>query len=291
MAKDTNQILGHGDDADGIEEYDNPLPDWWVGMFIITIIWAVMYGVTYHFIMGDSQVKQYEQQMADAALRWPAAEGGIAFEMDDELIAEGAEVFTQTCVACHAADLTGGIGANLVDAEWIHGGDPDSIIETVNNGVVDKGMPAWGPILGPRRVQAVVAFIVSKQTEEPITIARPEPTEAVEGTLADAGTDIADAGTDAAEADTEALIEVDDPIAAGEEVFMTNCVACHAADMTGGVGPNLIDDEWIHGSSLEDIRTVITEGVPAMGMISWGPILGDQKIDWVTQFVHSKTAE
>ena len=82
-----------------------------------------------------------------------------------------------------------------------------------------------------------------------------------------------------------------DPSITGESIFLQNCVACHGADMTGGVGPNLIDDEWIHGGDLPTITRIITEGVPEKGMISWGPILGEQKIELVAQYVHSKTAE
>jgi cytochrome c oxidase cbb3-type subunit III len=66
MAKETNQVLGHGADADGIEEYDNPLPDWWLGLFLLTVIFGIGYGVNYHFIAGDSQAKRYEAEMARA---------------------------------------------------------------------------------------------------------------------------------------------------------------------------------------------------------------------------------
>ena len=65
MAKETNQILGHGADADGIEEYDNPLPDWWVGMFIFTIIYGIGYAINYHFIADDSQEKRYAVMMEE----------------------------------------------------------------------------------------------------------------------------------------------------------------------------------------------------------------------------------
>ena len=71
MSKDTNELLGHADEADGIEEYDNPLPDWWVGLFWITIIWALGYTVHYHFIGNRSQVNDLAMEMAAAEARWP----------------------------------------------------------------------------------------------------------------------------------------------------------------------------------------------------------------------------
>ena len=55
MSKDTNELLGHADEADGIEEYDNPLPDWWVGLFWITVIWAFGYTIHYHVIADERQ--------------------------------------------------------------------------------------------------------------------------------------------------------------------------------------------------------------------------------------------
>ncbi len=55
MSKDTNRVMGHADEADGIEEYDNPLPDWWLGLFWLTIVWAIGYTAHYHFIGNRSQ--------------------------------------------------------------------------------------------------------------------------------------------------------------------------------------------------------------------------------------------
>ncbi len=278
MAKETNQVLGHGADADGIEEYDNPLPDWWLGLFIFCIIYAIGYSANYHFISQDSQEKRYEVMMAEAAKQWPVKEGPVAVSMDAESIQAGSDVFAQTCASCHNADLTGGIGPSLVDAEWIHGGEPEQVVATITNGVSDKGMPAWGPILGPKKVQQVAAFVLSKKGTGGGKTAQADTQGGQDGTPAN-GSD----GTAAA-----------DPAAGsvtGKQIFEQNCVACHAADMTGGVGPSLVDDEWIHGGTLEEITATITNGVPEKGMIQWGPVLGDEKIALVAQFVHSKGAD
>ncbi len=292
MAKETNEILGHGAEADGIEEYDNPLPDWWLALFAMTIIWAPIYGISYHAIAGNSQVGRYNQEMADAAVRWPENNDEIAFVMTDEMVAEGEGVFTQTCVACHGADMTGGVGANLIDAEWINGSAPEAVIRTISEGVPAKGMPAWGGILGTEKVQAVAAYIVSNRDPNVVDLAPAEPIiAAVETEVApveDGGVDATDNAGDAVQV---AAVEVLDPSITGETIFATNCTACHAPDMTGGVGPNLIDDEWIHGGDLESITAIITDGVAEKGMIAWGPILGPAKIELVAQYVHEQTAE
>lgn len=269
MAKMTNETLGHAEDADGIEEYDNPLPDWWVGMFILSIAFAAVYPIWFH--SGNTQLEQYEREMAAANERWPQNDALAELPTDAATIAEGAEIFTSTCASCHKADMTGGIGPNLVDAEWIHGGTGQDILKTVTEGVSSKGMPAWGAILGPKKVQAVSAFVLSKQVLKPVPAAVATPAPPVENAPEGEGT----AAGDAAALD-------------GEKLFATNCVACHLADLTGQVGPNLVDSEWIHGGSLEEIQATITNGVPEKGMIAWGPILGEAKIEALARYVHSK---
>jgi cytochrome c oxidase cbb3-type subunit 3 len=159
MTRNKDQLLGHGADNDGIDEYDNALPDWWLGLFVGTVVWGVAYAVNYHLVSGDSQVLRYEAELVAAATRWPQS-SHAPIVLDAPTVSAGAAVFAQQCVACHAADLTGGIGANLVDTTWIHGSDPESIRATITNGVPAKGMPAWGPILGPKKVAQVTAFVV-----------------------------------------------------------------------------------------------------------------------------------
>lgn len=155
-----DRVLGHSDEADGIEEYDNPLPAWWLGIFYVSVIYGAIYGIHYHFMGGRSQAGAYEAELAAAAEKWPAPDADALAAADpEELAAAGQAVYQTNCVACHGADLTGGIGANLVDDEWIHGSSFESIQTTVNEGVLEKGMPAWGSILGPQKVAEVSAFV------------------------------------------------------------------------------------------------------------------------------------
>ncbi|MCB9683779.1 MAG: c-type cytochrome [Alphaproteobacteria bacterium] len=257
MSRETNRLLGHAEENDGIEEYDNALPDWWLGLFIFTIIWGIGYAVEYHFVSGRSQAGYYEAEMVAAAEKWPESKPQ-ALAFDDATVAAGKEIFGQQCASCHGAALTGGIGPNLVDATWIHGGEPEQIRATITNGVPEKGMPTWGPILGPDKIAKVAAYVV---------------TEAKKGGSA-APVD----GQVAATGGTE------EPMT-GEAIFKQNCVACHGENMQGLVGPSLVDAEWIHGGTLEDITHTITNGVPEKGMVSWGPILGEEKIGIVAKYV------
>jgi len=170
VSKETNRRLGHSDEADGIEEYDNPLPDWWVGLFWFTIVWAVGYGLWYHVFADRSQVKGLEEEMAAADARWPAQAAASAaaaadFQITPEAVAAGEQVFKQNCVVCHGDHLQGVIGPSFLDDEWLHGGQASDIIHTITVGVPAKGMVPWGGILSPEQINAVAAFVITKHSE------------------------------------------------------------------------------------------------------------------------------
>jgi cytochrome c oxidase cbb3-type subunit 3 len=167
-AQERDQVLGHAAEADGIEEYDNPMPNWWLGLFYLTIVWAVFYVAHYHFIARRSQPAQLAAEMAAADLRWPreaAAAQAATLVISDAAVEAGAGIYQANCVACHGADLKGGIGPNLVDTTWIHGGSPEAILAVITNGVPEKGMLTWGPILGPEKVAQVAAYVVHQNRE------------------------------------------------------------------------------------------------------------------------------
>jgi len=166
MSKDTDRLLGHADEADGIEEYDNPLPDWWLGLFWLTIIWAIGYSAW--FFMGDqSQLRWYESEVAAAEGRWPEqAQAEVAFAYSDAAAAAGEAIYVQNCVACHGAALEGGIGPNLADNEWIHGGQAEQILATIQNGVLEKGMLAWKDFLSPDQINQVGSYVIQQHAAE-----------------------------------------------------------------------------------------------------------------------------
>jgi len=159
-----DKVLGHADEADGIEEYDNKLPTWWLGLFYGSIIFGVAYTIQYHLIGEESQVGSYDAEVAEAAVRWPApdADSLAGNATDPEAIKAGESIYMTNCVACHLADLSGAVGPSLVDAEWIHGGSYEAITDTISVGVPEKGMLSWGPILGSEKVSQVAAFVYSK---------------------------------------------------------------------------------------------------------------------------------
>jgi len=162
MSKDTNRLLGHADEADGIEEYDNPLPDWWLGLFWGAIVWAVAY-VAWFALTDQSQVRWYESEVAAAEARWPEqAQADVQFAYSEDAAAAGEEVWGAFCFQCHGAALEGGIGPSLVDAEWVHGGQAEQILHTIRNGVLDKGMPAWSGTLSPEQVSQVTSYVVQQ---------------------------------------------------------------------------------------------------------------------------------
>ena len=166
MSKETNQVMGHADEADGIEEYDNPLPDWWLGLFWICILWAVGYAVHYHFIGDRSQEGEFQAEMAAAAVRWPVQDAAdVAFAMTPEAIAGGETVYTTYCFVCHGNNLEGGIGQSFLDDVWIHGSSPDEVIHTITDGVPEKGMAPWGAILSAEQINHAAAYVLAKNAE------------------------------------------------------------------------------------------------------------------------------
>ena len=167
MSKESarNQVLGHGAESDGIEEYDNPLPDWWLGLFVGTIIWAGAYAVHYHFIAHRSPVKALAAEMAEARARWPASARPAGVVLSKSAIEAGEAIYKGNCTGCHGVEMTGGIGPNLLDSVWIHGGKPEDIVRTITDGVPAKGMLTWGPILGPEKIGQVAAYVISRNHE------------------------------------------------------------------------------------------------------------------------------
>jgi cytochrome c oxidase cbb3-type subunit 3 len=158
--------MGHADEADGIEEYDNPLPDWWLGLFWLCILWAIGYTVHYHFIADRSQEARFEAEMAAAAIRWPVQDAAdVVFALNPEAIAGGETVYNTYCFVCHGQNLEGGIGESFLDGTWLHGSSPEEVIHTIVEGVPEKGMAPWGPILSAEQINQVAAFVLAKNAE------------------------------------------------------------------------------------------------------------------------------
>jgi cytochrome c oxidase cbb3-type subunit III len=182
MAGPTNdniqdKLLNHT--YDGIQEYDNPMPRWWLLTFAGTVIFSVIYMFNIGPVgNGKGRVADYEADMKAFAAAHPAPSGDLSPEQlnailaDRSLVEQGKTVYTTNCASCHRADGGGLIGPSLADNAWIHGGTPADIYKTVVNGVLEKGMPNWGKLLKPTQLQAVVAYVVALQGTNP---ANPKP--------------------------------------------------------------------------------------------------------------------
>jgi len=157
---------------DGIAEYDRRLPNWWLVTLYASIIFAILYWmVTQHFSRATDETRMAaEMQRIEAAKMAASAnapDDATLWKMSRNavFVDAGRATFQSTCASCHNAALTGGIGPNLVDTVWIHGDKPTDVEKTVNEGVLAKGMPNWGPVLGGKKVSEVVAFILSHHAE------------------------------------------------------------------------------------------------------------------------------
>jgi len=132
------------------------------------MVFAFVYWAYYQaYGFGRSPEKALQIEMAENTARAARHSGVIddaaIWRMSQEppAVAAGKATFETTCAACHKPDLTGLIGPNLVDNQWIHGGKPMDVIKTITEGSLLKGMPAWGPLLGNQKISEVTAFIYS----------------------------------------------------------------------------------------------------------------------------------
>jgi cytochrome c oxidase cbb3-type subunit 3 len=192
-------LLDH--EYDGIREYDNPLPGWWLATLYGTIIFAVLYflNVIPGLGSGKGRIADYDATMTAAQAATQAAAAGhdplagltdaalLAVAKDPAKLALGRTTFATMCVACHGPDGGGIIGPNLTDAYWLHGGRPTDILHTVNNGVPEKGMPTWGKTIPADQVIAVAAYVTTLQGTTPKAPKAPQGVRADSAPPAPAG--------------------------------------------------------------------------------------------------------
>lgn len=170
---------------DGIQEYDQRLPNWWLYTLYGTIAFSVVYWFAYMIagLVPDDNV-QVDAEMARIAAAKMASsidvsDDGKFWEMSRNpvFVEAGKQAYQANCVACHLASLRGksenpaAIGPDLTDTAWLHGGTPKEVYKTVAAGVLAKGMPAWEPVLGQKKSAEVVAYLLSLHREgETITV-------------------------------------------------------------------------------------------------------------------------
>lgn len=173
--KEDDIDLGH--DYDGIRELDNSLPPWWLYTFYLTIIWGLGYIYVFHISdIGMNQKSEYAQEMQFAkeemirqlALKGDAVdETNVTFVDDPALLESGKSIFIASCAACHGAEGQGGVGPNMTDEYWIHGGGITNVFKTIKYGVPEKGMIAWKSQLKPSTIQNVASYILTLKGTNP----------------------------------------------------------------------------------------------------------------------------
>ncbi len=177
MAKPTDELMDHS--YDGIKEFNNPLPKWWLYLFLICILWAVLYMFYYHFAgMGDSQSAEYAKEMkaheemllaknASGTADMILTKADLTVLTDKGSLEAGKEVFMKNCVSCHGKFGEGNVGPNLTDDYWIHGGTFENIATTIMNGVPEKGMITWKALLKKAEILKVASYIKTLKGTNP----------------------------------------------------------------------------------------------------------------------------
>lgn len=163
-------------DYDGIHELDNDLPPWWKYGFIVTIFMAVIYLWYYHVGNGPSQAEEYiaavkKGEEEKAAYLAKAAnnvdENTVTMITDGVQLSAAQNLFQSTCAACHAADGGGGVGPNLTDAYWLHGGSVKDVFKSIKYGIPDKGMKSWKDDFSPKQIAGLASYIKTLQGTTP----------------------------------------------------------------------------------------------------------------------------
>ena len=282
-SRDVDAVSGvetTGHEWDGLKELNNPLPRWWLWVFYACIVWAIGYWILMpswplvsgytHGLLGASQREQGIASF-DAAMASRAKEGAVLtdasleeIEKNPQLLAfalaQGKAAFGDNCAPCHGSGATGSLGyPNLQDDDWMWGGTLADIAHTITVGIRSTSpdtrvgdMLAFGTdgVLDKTQIRDVTAYVR--------TLSGLAPAE----------------GAD---------------VAAGQQVFAENCVACHGDAGKGNPefgAPNLTDNIWLYGGSTEQIERTITAGRKGV-MPTWSGRLDPTTIKSLAVYVHS----
>ena len=275
VKKDEVSTTGH--QWDGIEEYNNPLPRWWLWIFYACIAWGVWYVIAYPawpMINGATEgykgwstranvaVELADAEAANAEINTKLAAADLdAIPTDPELEgyarSAGAAVFNTWCVQGHGREGGGFVGyPTLSDDDWLWGGSMEDIHLTISHGIRNEDdddaryseMPVFGEILEPEEIEQAVNYVMS-----------------LSGTPNDAGV-----------------------VGAGETVFLDNCAACHMEDGTGDRdqgAPNLTDAIWLYGGDYDTLIETVTYSRYGV-MPTWTNRLSEAEIRAVAAYVH-----
>lgn len=187
-AEEIEQLDLHHD-YDGISELDNSIPAWWNLAFAGSIAFAIIYLIRF-FITGGipDQFKELAEADKQAAIQmeaYLAKAGGLIDEnnvtmQDAAGIAKGKELFGKNCVACHGPEGGGGIGPNLTDDYWLHGGSLKDVFYTIKYGWPEKGMKSWKDDFSPEQIADLASFVKSIHGTNPANAKEPQGEKFVE---------------------------------------------------------------------------------------------------------------
>lgn len=263
---------GHVWDGD-LQELNNPLPKWWLNLFYITLVFGAVYLVLYPGLgsfaglLGWSSTQRYEDELAQAdKLYGPLYQGYLQEDMrslvhDPEAMKTGARLYLNYCTVCHGSNASGNPGyPNLRDKDWLYGGNPEQIKQSIMKGRSGQ-MPPWEAALGGREgVFNVTEYVLSLSGRK--------------------------VNINAAEA--------------GKVKYRQLCVACHGADgkgslaagpATAGLGaPNLADNIWLYGGSQRTVMESIAKGRQGQ-MPAHAEFLGEAKVHLIAAYILSLSAD
>ncbi len=183
LEKEADILLDHN--YDGIRELDNHLPPWWKGLFYSTIGFAVVYLLVFHvFDSLPLQTQEYETEVAYAneqAQKLKASnpvaaidENNVEATTDAQALADGKQIFLNTCASCHRKDGGGDIGPNLTDEYWLHGGSIKEIFKVVRHGVQGTNMIAWEGVISPDKMKNVASYVLTLKGTNPSNSKKPQ---------------------------------------------------------------------------------------------------------------------
>ncbi|WP_444994091.1 cytochrome-c oxidase, cbb3-type subunit III [Aliikangiella sp. IMCC44359] len=258
---ETNADETTGHVYDGIEEYNNPLPRWWLNMFNITLVFSIIYLILYpgfgkfEGVLNWTQENQHEEEVNKAKATYqPLFDKYSNISIDKlanikQATEMGKRIFMNTCFGCHGSDARGNPGyPNLTDKDWLWGGSPDQIKHSIVNGRTGA-MPPFGNSLTANQIDELVQYV---------------------GQLSQHKVDIKKA-------------------AAGKKTFDTQCFVCHGKDGKGNIAvgaPDLTDNIWLYSGSSTSIAKTIREGRTGQ-MPAHAEILGEAKSHLVAAYVYS----
>jgi len=258
---ETEEKMNHS--FDGIEEYDNPMPKWWLHMFVATAVFGLAYLFLYPGLgnykgyLEWSSIGQWEQEVLIADEKYTpiftayAAQSVEELAKDAEAMKVGQRLFANNCSVCHGSTARGALGfPNLTDDDWLYGSDAETIKTTIMHGRAGQ-MPAKGlnPAMNKADISNLTHYLLSFS-------GRSDDKTAVEQ---------------------------------GSLMFQTACAACHGADAKGNqsVGaPNLTDNVWLYGSTASKITQTIEFGRAGV-MPAQKAALGDDKVHLLAAYIYS----